>query len=98
MDWFADHYGAPDESDPRVSPLRAADLSGLPPAHIHTAEFDVLRDEGKAYADALAAAGVPVQYTCHPGMIHYFYSLGGAVPYARDAVTAIGAAVGKALG
>jgi acetyl esterase/lipase len=91
IDWFADHYGAHDIVDPRLSPLRAADVSGLPPAHIHTAEFDPLRDEGKAYADRLAASGVAVKYTCHAGMIHHFYALAGAIPYGKAAMAAIGA-------
>ena len=61
MQWFWDHYADPAErSDPKASPLRG-DLSNLPPAVIVTAEFDPLRDEGVAYAEALAAAGVSVQ-------------------------------------
>ncbi len=77
-------------ADPRVSPLQADDLHGLPPAFIHTAEFDPLRDEGKMYADRLAAAGVAVRYTCHAGMVHLFYALGRAVPYASTALGQIG--------
>ncbi len=97
MQWFADHYDVHDPYDPRVSPLRAASLAGLPPAHIHTAAFDPLRDEGKAYADRLAEAGVAVAYTCHPGMIHHFYALAGAIPYARTAIEEVGAAIKRAL-
>ncbi|MFT7648226.1 MAG: cation diffusion facilitator CzcD-associated flavoprotein CzcO/acetyl esterase/lipase [Candidatus Poriferisodalaceae bacterium] len=71
MEWFWDHYAdAADRSDPRASPLRASDLSGLPPAVIVTSEFDPLRDEGAAYADALAAAGVDVTHLPQRGQIH----------------------------
>jgi cation diffusion facilitator CzcD-associated flavoprotein CzcO/acetyl esterase/lipase len=70
MRWFWDHYADPaDRSDPRASPLRG-DLADLPPALIVTAEFDPLRDEGAAYADALAAAGVPVRHLSARGHVH----------------------------
>jgi acetyl esterase/lipase len=85
-------------ADPRISPLRAADFGNLPPAYIHTAEFDPLHDEGLAYADCLEAAGVKVHYTCHPGMIHLFYGMTRVVPYARTAMTRIGAEMRAALG
>jgi acetyl esterase len=99
IEWFLQQYveRGTDPIDPRLSPLLAPDLSGLPPAHIHTAEFDPLVDEGKAYADKLAAAGVEVEYTCHPGMIHHFFCLAGAIPYARTAIANAGAAMKQAL-
>ncbi len=84
-------------SDPRVSPLRANTFKGLPPALIHTAEFDPLRDEGAAYAVALERAGVAVQYTCHAGLIHHFYCMAGAVPAARAAITVVASALGAVL-
>jgi acetyl esterase/lipase len=71
MRWFWDHYmdGA-DRTDPRVSPLRAASLAGLAPAMVVACEFDPLRDEGLAYADALAAAGVSVKKVLAKGHVH----------------------------
>jgi acetyl esterase/lipase len=70
MGWFWDHYADPaDRSDPKAAPLRG-NLAGLPPALIVTAEFDPLRDEGVAYAEALAAAGVPVRQVRARGHIH----------------------------
>jgi acetyl esterase len=98
LDWAVERY-APgmDLKDPRISPLHAASLAGMPPAHIHTAEFDPLRDEGRAYADRLEAAGVPVRYLCHAGMVHHFYCMAGAIHYARHAITDAGAAIAEAL-
>jgi acetyl esterase/lipase len=99
MRWASMLYLSPavDLNDPRLSPLRAADLSGLPPAHIHTAGFDPLRDEGRDYADALARAGVKTHYVCHDHMIHHFYAMTGAIPYARTALKHMGADVKSAL-
>jgi len=99
LQWSLSQYCAPgtDLADPRLSPLRAADFAGLPPAHIHTAECDLFRDEGKAYAGELGRAGVAVWHTCHAGMIHHFYGMGAVVPYARTAMRAAGRAVAQAL-
>jgi hypothetical protein len=70
MDWFWNHYAdASDRSDPKASPL-LGNLAGLPPATVVTCQFDPLRDEGNAYAEALAAAGVPVQHVQARGHIH----------------------------
>ena len=74
MDWYRNHY-LPDASmaaDPRVSPVLASGLAGLPPAHLVTAGFDVLRDEGEDYAGLLRDAGVPVTMIREPGLIHGF--------------------------
>lgn len=92
MQWFWDSY----TSDPRqrddihASPLRASldQLKGLPPALVQTAEMDVLRDEGEAYARKLGAAGVPVTAVRYNGMIHDFGLLNvlGQVPGTRSAM------------
>ncbi|HSV22377.1 MAG TPA: alpha/beta hydrolase [Xanthobacteraceae bacterium] len=99
LDWALQHYltADADRSDSRLSPLRAVDLRALPAAHIHTAEFDPFRDDGKAYADALEGAGVPVIYTCHEGLIHHFYCMSGAIPRGRVVVKGIGNSVKAAL-
>ncbi len=85
MEWFAGHYldDARHGVDWRVSPLRAESLAGLAPAIVCTAWFDPLRDEGKAYADALAAAGVVTKYHHGAGLIHGYFGLGEASETAR---------------
>jgi acetyl esterase len=99
MEWFTRLYcPEPNQrSDPRLSPLLARDVTGLPPAYVVTAGFDPLRDEGKAYADKLDAAGVSVTYVNYPGMIHGFFSFRGLVPKAREAVAAAAAALHAGL-
>jgi acetyl esterase len=85
MEWFAGHYldDARHGGDWRVSPLRAKSLVGLAPAIVCTAWFDPLRDEGKAYADALAAAGVATKYYDGKGLIHGYFGLGEVSETAR---------------
>jgi acetyl esterase len=81
MAWFWDHY-APDPDSrlqPDASPLRAADLSGLPPAVVVTSEFDPLRDEGVAYADRLTESGVPTHHVSGRGHTHTSLTMVDAV-------------------
>ncbi len=86
MAWYLGHYiGSADRADPRIAPLRAADLAGLPPATVLTAEYDILRDEGEAYSRALAAAGVPVELRRYDGMPHNFITLPEVYDDARPA-------------
>jgi acetyl esterase len=61
-----------------------------PPAIIHTAEFDPVRDEGNAYAERLAEAGVVVDHICHGGMVHNFHAMGALLPQAADVLAQIG--------
>ncbi|HEX8104067.1 MAG TPA: alpha/beta hydrolase [Solirubrobacteraceae bacterium] len=83
--WYFDQYlsGGTDRRDPRVSPLFAGDVAGLPPTLIATAEADPLRDDGERYAERLAGAGVEVERRRYPGMIHGFFQMTGALEGAR---------------
>jgi acetyl esterase len=99
MLWFRDNYLSPaDYDDWRASPLRAADLARLPPAHIITAGYDPLVDEGRAYSDRLVAAGVPVLYECFEGMAHGFLTMGGVVAAANHALYRLGQSLAQAFG
>jgi acetyl esterase len=79
------HNSTADHTDPLASPLRAKH-EGLPPALIQTAQYDPLRDEGAAYADALREAGVEVEYTNYLDSVHGYISLPGLVPEAKQAL------------
>ena len=85
MEWFAGHYLEDPKHglDWRVSPLRAKNFAGLAPAVVCTAWFDPLRDEGRAYAEALAAAGVATRYHHGAGLIHGYFGLVAASETAR---------------
>lgn len=95
MVWFTNHYirGASDKLNPLVSPLVAADHSGLPTAIIVTAQFDPLRDEGEAYGEKLRQAGVSVKVRRYNGMIHGFVSLFAVISRGHEAVRDVGADV-----
>ncbi|HZU74856.1 MAG TPA: alpha/beta hydrolase [Acidimicrobiales bacterium] len=100
MEWFFQHYtgGQADASDPRLSPLSAPDLSGLPPALILTAECDPLRDEGEAYGRRLEEAGVTAKVHRYDGMAHVFLQLAGVVPQGAEAIQECAVALRSALG
>ena len=86
--WFQEHYlgTAAQAEDVRVSPLRTERLEGVAPALIITAEFDVLADQGRAYALRLEQAGIPVVFRPFPGMLHDFVTLPGRFTEARTAI------------
>jgi acetyl esterase len=84
-------------SEPRASPLLGGDLAGLPPALVVTAGCDPLHDEGKAYADRLAAAGVPVEYRCFESTIHAFMSFAGAIPVGIEGLSFVASRLRAAL-
>ncbi len=99
MRWFWGQYLARPEDgrNPLASPLRA-DLRGLPPAFVLTAEFDPLRDEGEAYAARLRAAGVTREARRYDGQIHGFFQMGGVMDRGKQAIDDAAAALRKALG
>ncbi|WP_158436368.1 alpha/beta hydrolase [Nocardia nova] len=96
--WYWDQYlGEGDGADPYAAPL-LADPSNLPPAHIATAEFDPLRDEGEEYGQRLATAGVPVEVHRYDGMFHGFMTMGDALPETAVANERAFAALRRAFG
>jgi acetyl esterase len=88
INYYYSHYvpAGTDRKHVLLSPFYAARFTGLPLAHIITAEFDPLRDEGEAYAEKLQAAGVPVTCTRYDGMIHAFVSLDGILDQGKKAI------------
>ena len=99
MRWFWHHYldSEADGDNPLASPLRARDLSDLPSATVLTAEYDPLRDEGRAYAKRLQEAGVATAHTNYPGVFHGFIGMTEQIPRARQAVEEACAALRKAF-
>lgn len=87
MEWFMGHYMGADANpaDPRLSPDKTTDLTGLAPAVVATAGFDPLVDQGEAYAKRLQAAGVPMAYRCYDSLAHGFTAFTGAIPAADGA-------------
>ncbi len=99
MHWFRGHYLAveDDRLNPLASPLLAPDLSGMPPAIVITAGFDPLRDEGDAYAERLASAGVPVFHRSYDSFIHGFANM-SLISEARTAIDEIATQLAEQLG
>jgi len=93
MEWIHQQYAdGVDPTHPDYSPIYA-DLSGVAPALVLTAEFDPLRDQGEAYADALRDAGVEVDYACWEGLIHGFFSMDQMIERAGEAQEQVAAAL-----
>lgn len=99
MIWFWDHYCASetDRDQAYLSPLRAANLQGLPPALVMTAGYDPLRDEGEAYAEKLREAGVAVTLTRYEGMIHGFTRRFNLFDKADEALNEVAAVIKDTL-
>ncbi len=99
MEWFGSHYvrNEADRDDPHASVLRA-DLHGMPPAFVITAECDPLRDDGEAYAKRLSDVGIASRVKRYPGMFHGFMGFSRALPEAAEAFDDAGAALREVLG
>ena len=98
MRWFFEHYAPQDLWHvPAISSLRTVDLRGMPPTILVTAEYDVLADEGAAYADKLRAVGVPVQLRCAAGLTHGFIRLHNLFDVADEELSTISAAIRQAV-
>jgi len=99
IDFFMKQYlpDNADPSDPRISPIRTQDLRGLAPALVYTAGFDMLLDQGAAYAERLSDAGVKAQYHCFESLPHGFVAFSGAAPAAEQAIRKIARDTAAAL-
>ena len=100
MAWYRELYlsNETERANPLVAPLQAADLSGLPPALVITAEYDPLRDEGEAYARRLTDAGVRTRCTRYDGMIHLFFNPSLGFEKSFEAIAEAGTALRNAFG
>jgi acetyl esterase len=99
MVWYWAQYGdgkAPD--DPRAALSMAADLRGLPPTYLLTAGFDPLRDEGRAFGEALSRAGVPVRHSEYQDMPHGFLLFAGRLSRAQEGLAEAADAIAAGLG
>jgi acetyl esterase len=99
MIWFWDHY-APEvaaRENTDACPIKAQDLSGLPPAVVLTAEHDVLRQEGEAYAERLREAGVPVEHRRFPGEMHGFFTMVNVLPGSAAGLEFVGEQIDRHL-
>jgi acetyl esterase len=99
IDWYHEQYlvSPAQARDPRVSPYYALDVRGVAPAIVLIAGFDPLRDEGRAYAERLREAGVPVDLRCEESLIHGFWSMTGVIDAARSAVLDVAGAIRRQL-
>jgi acetyl esterase len=96
--YIAQYIGSEaDKRNPYAAPILASDLSGLPPAHIITAEYDVLRDEGEAYGKRLAEAGIRTRVSRYPGMIHTFFNAMVGFDKTYEAIAEAGAELRRSL-
>lgn len=99
MQWFWNLY-LPDivsRRNPEAAPILSSDLRGLPAAIVVTAECDILREEGEAYASALRSAGVPVDHRCFEGQMHGFFSMGQLLPASVDAMEFVALSIRRTL-
>lgn len=98
--WCYEQYmSSPDDwKNPYFVPMASEDLSGLPPALILTAKYDLLRDDGAVYGDQLRKAGVPAEVVCTEGVMHGFFLLTSLIEPARQAMDTAAAALRKGFG
>ena len=101
MTWYFEHYAGPDwqtRSEPDLVPMRSPDLVGFPTTLVLTAECDVLRDEGEAFARRLVEAGTVVTQARVPGTFHPYFLFADILAAARDSLEFVGTSLGREIG
>ena len=94
MSWFFNHYAKESQwSDPRIAPLQVSSFKGFPSVWLATAEYDVLQDEGRLFAEKLVADGVKVELCHYEGVTHGFIRMMNLIDTANDAVSDLAAAI-----